>query len=378
LSSAQRATVPELLVVAGERSGDGMAAAVLERLPHARFGLGGAALRNARVAPCLDLEPLTCMGLGATLRRAPAFLKTASTLLRWVAERRPRAALLVGFSEFNGWLAPRLRQRGCRVVWYAPPQAWAWRPGRAPRLAHGADTLAVLFPFEEPWWRERGADARFVGHPSFARARRDELAPGRRGICLLPGSRPDEVRQHLPDLLAGWRQFVARAGAAGAETSHEATLVIADSLDEECRGWARREARAHGCGVSSNGDLEQTLARSWVALVASGTATLDCVAAGVPPIIVYRVSPLSWRIAERLVRIEHVGLPNILLDGPCFIELLQTSFTPDNVACAMLDVRRRPAHYAALVTRVHELFGAQPPDPAGRVAELLDERLSHG
>jgi lipid-A-disaccharide synthase len=367
----------ELLVVAGERSGDGMAASVLERLACAGFGLGGAALRGAGLFPCVDLEPLTCMGLGPTLRRAPAFLKAASTLLGWASERRPRAALLVGFSEFNGWLAPRLRQRGCSVVWYSPPQAWAWRPGRAPRLAQGADTLAVLFPFEEAWWRERGADARYVGHPSFA-SLHPARAPDARAICLLPGSRPDEVRQHLPDLLAGWRRFVARFGGAqaGADEALAATVVVADSLDLECQGWARRLALEHGCKVSSNAELSQVLERSWVALVASGTATLDCVAAGVPPIIVYRVSPLSWQIAQRLARIEHVGLPNILLDGPCFIELLQSSLTPDNVACALLDVRRRPQHYAALVTRVHELFGAQPPDPAGRVAELLDARLA--
>lgn len=366
----------ELLVVAGERSGDGMAASVLERLPYPRFGLGGAALRRAGLGPHLDLEPLTCMGLGPTLRRAPAFLRAARTLLGWVDERRPGAALLVGFSEFNGWLAPRLRARGCPVVWYSPPQAWAWRPGRAARLAHVADTLAVLFPFEESWWRERGADARYVGHPSFA------LAPGceprsseRRGVCILPGSRPDEVRAHLPELLAGWRRH---ARSASSQQSSAATLVLADSLEAECRGWARALALEHGCAVASNRELEVVLRRSWVALVASGTATLDCVAAGVPPIIVYRVSALSWRIAQRLAHVEHVGLPNILLEEPGFIELLQTSLAADNVACALSDVQRRSEHYAALVTRVHALFGAQPPDPAGRVAELLDERLTHG
>jgi lipid-A-disaccharide synthase len=372
-------TARELLVVAGERSGDGMAAAVFQRLACPGFGLGGAALRAAGLAPCLDLEPLTCMGLGPTLRRAPAVLETAATLLRWTRERRPRAALLVGFSEFNGWLAPRLRAGGCSVVWYSPPQAWAWRPGRAPRLARGADTLAVLFPFEEQWWRERGADARYVGHPSFgAPTALTQRSPDANGICLLPGSRPDEVRQHLPDVLAGWRRFEARFGEeSGCDAAaRAATLVLADSLDGECRAWAERQAREHGCSVSSNAELAPVLRRSWAAVVASGTATLDCVAAGVPPIIVYRVSPLSWQLAQRLARIEHVGLPNILLDGPCFIELLQASLTPDNVACALLDVRRRPGHYAASMARVHALFGAQPPDPAGRVAELLATRLS--
>jgi lipid-A-disaccharide synthase len=366
----------QILVVAGERSGDGMAASVLERLPHASFGLGGAALRAAGLAPSLDLEPLTCMGLGPTLRRAPAFLRTARTLLDWVKARRPGAALLVGFSEFNGWLAPRLRAQGCPVVWYSPPQAWAWRPGRAARLAHAADTLAVLFPFEEAWWRARGADARYVGHPSFALAHGPgSRANPQRGVCILPGSRPEEVYAHLPDLLAGWRRF---AGSTHARRDSDATLVLADSLSSECRGWARALALEHGCDVSSNSELEAVLRRSWVALVASGTATLDCVAAGVPPIIVYRVSALSWQLARRLARVEHVGLPNILLEGPCFIELLQTSLAADNVACALSDVQRRARHYAALVTRVHALFGAQPPDPAGRVAELLDERLSHG
>jgi lipid-A-disaccharide synthase len=366
----------EILIVAGERSGDGMAASVLERLPYSSFGLGGAALRAAGLEPSLDLAPLTCLGLGPTLRRAPAFLRAATTLLEWVKERRPGAALLVGFSEFNGWLAPRLRARGCPVVWYSPPQAWAWRPGRAARLAQAADTLAVLFPFEEPWWRARGADARYVGHPSFAFAESTaSRSSARRVVCILPGSRPDEVRAHLPDLLAGWRRFASREHESD-DTA--ATLVLADSLADDCRGWARALAQEHGCDVSSNRELAAVLRRSWVALVASGTATLDCVAAGVPPIIVYRVSALSWRIAQRLAQVEHVGLPNILLEGPCFIELLQTSLAADNVACALSDVQRRPQHYAALVTRVHTLFGAQPPDPAGRVAELIDERLTQG
>src|SRR5687767_2679958 len=143
-----------------------MAAPVVRRLSVPGFGLGGPRLRDAGVELVGDVSELAVLGIGETLRKAPAISRAAVRLLREIGRRRPRAALLAGYSEFNTWLGARLRARGTRVLWYGAPQVWAWRPGRAPNIRRACDRLAVVLPFEQALWRGLGADARYVGHPA--------------------------------------------------------------------------------------------------------------------------------------------------------------------------------------------------------------------
>lgn len=372
-----------LLVVAGEPSGDEMGAAVVSRLGQRGFGIGGPALRAAGLETLFDAEPLANMGMRA-LMRGSAALRAAHTLERELARRRPAAALLIGFSEFNGWLGRRLRARGVRVLWYAPPQAWAWRPWRARAVRRACHLAAVILPFEEAFWREAGVDARYVGHPGleFVQAsrpsvrRRLSFTPRAEYIALLPGSRTQEVRRHLPAMLRAAALVRAERGAL------DARVVLAPGLARRVAAWAEDEATKAGTGVLY-GAAPGVLPAFDAALCASGTATLECALASVPPVIVYRSDAVTAWVARRLVRVEHMGLPNLLLGERAFPELLQEQVAPGDMASALqrlLDDRSRLGACQRVRQRLIEPLvgpGADTlrPSPSARVAALLEPWL---
>lgn len=322
-----------LLVSAGEGSGDAMAAPVVRRLGTPAFGLGGRALGAAGTELLVDLASLTAMGIGSVVARAPAIARAAHRLLAEAKARRARAALLVGYSEFNAWLGPRLRELGVRVLWYAPPQVWAWRAGRAPGLRRAVDRMAVVLPFEEELWRGHGVDAHFVGHPSLelspasreAVRQRLGLTPWAEYVAILPGSRPHEVKRHLGPMLDALAILRAERGAL------DARVVIAPALE---RRFAETVAeRAVSSGVSAiESSAPAVLTAFDVALAASGSVTLECVAAEVPPVIGYRAGPLTELVAKRLLSVSMVGLPNLVLGERVFPELLQARFSAENLA----------------------------------------------
>ncbi len=361
-----------LLVVAGEASGDDLAAAVVRRIGVPAFGYGGPALAaaGARVGGRLDSA---AMGLADPLRRVAALASALARVAREVGRAPPRAALLVGMSEPNARLAPWLRRRGVRVLWYAPPQIWAWRANRAPGIRRSVDRLAVVLPFERDLWRSHGADAHYVGHVALGRraSRADarsvtELASDATAVALLPGSRAGEVRRLLPVLL----QAASRLAPRGIVTR----ALLAPHLDRRVRSEARDLARAHGveCCVG----LEALRAFD-VALTCSGTATLECAAAGVPPVVVYRTDALTGFVARRLLTTPHVALPNVLLGRRAFPELLLGEVRADRVATAALTAL---AHRTALLHACREVrqaleAGAPPQGAPLAVARLLEPWL---
>lgn len=362
-----------LLVSAGEGSGDAMAAPVVRALGGPAFGLGGRALAAAGAELSVDLASVTGMGIGAVLAKAPAIARAARRLLVEARERRARAALLVGYSEFNAWLGPRLRELGVRVLWYAPPQIWAWRAGRAPGLRRAVDRMAVVLPFEEALWRNHGVDAHFVGHPSLERSQvpRDAvrqrlgLTPWAEYVALLPGSRPHEVRRHLGPMLDALALLRAERGAL------DARVVVAPALGPSDAAWATRRAHASGVGVIES-SAPAVLPAFDVALAASGTVTLECVAAEVPPVIGYRAGAVTELVARRMLSVDHIGLPNLVLGERVFPELVQASFTAEHLAeqaGKLLDERARFVRACRDVRAT--LAPAAEPAPSAHVARLV-------
>jgi lipid-A-disaccharide synthase len=364
-----------LLVVAGEGSGDAMAAPVVRRLELPSFGLGGSALAAAGVELVADLSRTAAMGIGAVLVRAPLFADAARRLLAQVKKRRPRVALLVGFSEFNGWLGRELRRMGTRVLWYAPPQIWAWRPGRADSLRHACDRMAVVLPFEEELWRAHGADAHYVGHPALERPRptreqvreRFGMTPYAEYVAVLPGSRGHEVHHHLAPMLGAVDALRSERGAI------DARVVVAPALG------ARTAAEIAKLSVASGISVLETTAPAVlpafdVALAASGTVTLECAVAEVPPVVGWRAGRLTEALARRLVKTEHVALPNVVLREAAFPELLGPALTAEALAdeaCRVLDAK---ADFVARCRRVVERL-TEP--LAGKGAtELPSERVA--
>jgi lipid-A-disaccharide synthase len=305
-----------------------MAAPVVERLGTPSFGLGGSALAAAGMNLVVDLADVTAMGVGAVLTRSPFITRAAMAIVREVRARRPTTALLVGYSEFNAWLGPWLRRRGTRVLWYGAPQIWAWRPGRARAIAAACDRMAVILPFEEQLWRSHGVDAYYVGHPVLEptlppRAevrKRYGLTPYADYLALLPGSRPHEVEQHLEPMTRAVGLMRAEHGSV------DARVILAPSLNEKTRRRACKLAADLNVGVLEV-TAQAVLPAFDVAIACSGTVTLECAVASVPPVIVYKTGPITHRVGRYLLRTPHIALPNIILGELAFPELLQEQVT---------------------------------------------------
>ncbi len=320
-----------VLVVAGEASGDRAAAPVVARLV-ARgvdvFGMGGRAMLAAGADLVARLEDTTAVGVGEVARRAFSIASARTKIELEARRRKPAAALLVDYTEFNTTVARTLKPRGVRVLWYVAPQIWAWRPGRASSLAKIVDRVAVILPFEEALWRAHGVDARYVGHPALEDAPRPRtesreklgLTQLARAVAILPGSRPHEVRRLLTPMLEAY-EIVRRDHA-----SLDARLMVASSLDPGTRAWAQEQARSRHIGVTAvdatRGAYEH-LAAFDAALCASGTASLEAALAGATPIVAYRVGLATELIVRPLITTPHIALPNVLLGRRAFPELLQ-------------------------------------------------------
>jgi len=346
--------VTSLLVVAGEASGDRAGAAVLARLPGVEtFGLGGPALASRGMTLVGDLRSSTALGVGEAGMRAWGVLRAWGAVVRAARRRKPRAALLVNYTEFNARLAPQLRDAGVRVLWYGAPQVWAWRKERTASLRRWVDRMAVVLPFEAPIWRAAGVDAHYVGHPALETTPLDRdtarralgMTPYAATVGVLPGSRPHEVRRLLVPMLDAYESV--RADRA----SVDARVLVAPSLDDSTRQWLRELCAARRVGtfdVDPHVGAMGVLRAFDTALCASGTASLEAALSRAVPVVAYRVGVTTELAARMLVTVPHVALPNILLGRRAFTELLQRDAQAPRIAQALADaLDRRPALVAA-------------------------------
>ncbi len=382
-----------ILIVAGEASGDEHAArlvaAIKERLPQAEFfGIGGEAMAAQGVRLLCPASKLAVVGLWEVAGRLGAVMRALWDVGRALKSRKPALAILVDFPDFNFWVARLAKYYRVPVMYYISPQVWAWRSYRVRTLARLVDRLAVIFPFEADYYRELGVPATYVGHPLLEtlpppEAQRSWLArvglePGRLTVALLPGSRAGEIEGHLPGMLK------AAALIRQAIPSSQYLLPVASTapweLVQRLVGEFEDDLRAQGQGglilKTIQGQSFQVLAAAHLALVASGTATLEAALAGTPMVIVYRVSPLTFRVARWLVRVPHVGMANLLAGERLFPELIQEDFTPERLAREALgwmgDRERLAALGPALTRIVGSLEGLQASPRAALMAlELM-------
>lgn len=368
----------ELLVVAGEASGDRAAASVLARLGGvSAFGMGGGALEREGLELLVDLRSTTALGVGEVARRAFAVGMAYATLRAAIRKRKPAAALLVNYTEFNTKLARALWREGTRVLWYGAPQIWAWRPGRGKPLRRHLDRMAVMLPFEEPLWRELGVDARYVGHPAIEdRVGRDHrvvarellgLTPFAPAVAILPGSRPHEVRRLLEPMLTGYE--TVRADRA----SVDARVLLAGSLDDRTRAWAKdlaKERDVDAVDVDPRAGIAPALPAFDAALCASGTASLECALARVVPVVCYRVGWAAELGARALLATPQVALPNVLLGREAFPELLQRDANASRIANELARAFDERETFLAACEEVEGILGDDRA-PSREVARLL-------
>ncbi len=330
-----------LLVSAGEASGEMYGAQLIHafkrRLPNIEvFGVGGERMQAAGCELVVNARDTSVVGISEIVAHLPRIYLRFRKLLRAVDARQPDAAIVIDSPAFNFRVARQLHRRGVPVFYYVGPQLWAWRPGRIKRVRNYIRKMLVIFPFEEHWYRERGVDAEYVGHPladvlprPVARgqyAADNGLDPKKDWIALLPGSRRQEFSLILPEILRAAELLGSR---------FELLLPLASTLD---RGWAKALVRQQSARVRLVANSMEALAHARAAVVASGTATVEAAMMDTPFVMVYRVSPLTWWLGRRLVKVPHLAMVNLIAGAEIVPELVQSDFTAENVATRLKEI----------------------------------------
>lgn len=330
-----------LLVSAGEASGElygaGLLQALRRRVPELEcFGVGGERMRAAGCDTVVDARALSVVGITEILAHLPRIYGEFRRLVRAADERKPDAAIVIDSPAFNFKVARAMHQRGVPVIYYVCPQLWAWREGRVRRFHRWVKKALVIFPFEEEWYRDRGVDAEYVGHPladapapGISRevfAAKYGLDPAKQWIALLPGSRKKEIAMNLPALAAG---------AGWVQGDYEFVLPAASTVE---RPWLDDKVRGSGLKLTVVEGAAAALRHARAAVVASGTATVEAALAGTPMVVVYRVSALTWALGHPLVKVPFVAMPNLIAGEQVVPELIQSDFTPEKVAARLEEI----------------------------------------
>jgi lipid-A-disaccharide synthase len=327
---------PVILILAGEPSGDqhgaALASALRARMPGCRLlGTGGERMAAEGVELLAGLDELAVMGFVEVAVRLPYFWRLERRVLGVMSREQVDLVIPVDYPGFNLRIARRAREMGVPVVYYIAPQVWAWKAHRAARLARDADRIAVILPFEEEIFTREGGHATFVGHPLLERdddvqgraefCRAVGLDPDRPILALFPGSRRQEIQRHLGPFL----------DAAARLTRQRPELQVALA-----RGAGLELTVPAASGVVLVDDSRALLRHARAAIVKSGTTTLEAALEGTPFIVAYRTHPLTFALARRLVRVDHVALANLVAEDRVVPEILQGEVTGERLARELL------------------------------------------
>ena len=368
--------MPDLtfFISAGEASGEAYGAMLLTELKKrlgpgrhavAFIGMGGQRMVDAGLDRIVRAEDMAVMGITEVVRHLPRIYREFRRLKRAIRQRRPSLAILIDFPDIHFKLAEEFHRLRIPVLYFVSPQLWAWKKHRIKLVQRYVDRMLVIFPFEEPFYRERGVNAEFIGHPladlalpTVSReffAMCNYLRSDHTWIALLPGSRRKEISANLPEMLRAARLLVRQSPAE----SFDFPLPLASTLTRDDRRAVLRIVEEHGAGLDirivadSSADVEDSgaeaavgptpgvpaagggaraaLYHSRAAIVASGTATVEAALIGNPFVVVYRVSPLTYAIAKRVVHVPHVAMANLIAGKRAVPELIQREFTASNI-----------------------------------------------
>jgi lipid-A-disaccharide synthase len=380
-----------IALVAGEASGDTLGAALVEalrrRFPGAEFaGVAGPAMKSAGCVAWYGIDELSVMGLTEVITHLPRLLRLRRALRARILAWRPDVFIGVDNKEFNLGLAKLLKRDGLATVQYVSPQVWAWRPGRARTIGESVDLVLCLFPFEPDFYREYGVRAAFVGHPladqipmvvdrAAARAALG-IAPGARVLAVLPGSRRGEV-DRLAEPFARAAELLAQRYPGLVCIAPMVTPALRDAFAARCAQLAPT-ARVR----MLEGNARGALAAADVALVASGTATLETALSKRPMVVAYRLGAITAFLLQTLglVKVRHFSQPNLLGGAELVPEFFQGAASPENLANALARWFDDPAAVARVTTefvRIHESLrrnGAER--AAAEIAELVTTRVA--
>jgi lipid-A-disaccharide synthase len=317
------------------------------------FGAGGERMRAAGCEIIVDAKDLAVVGITEILSHLPKIFELYKKLIRTADKNRPAIAIVIDSPAFNWRVARQMRKRGVPVVYYVCPQFWAWRQGRVKLLRKYVDKALVIFPFEEKFYRDRGVDATFVGHPLAdlpapaitreAYAAENQLDAAKTWITLMPGSRRKEVRLNLPTIL----EAANRLGGG-----YEFLLPVARTLDA---AFLRALIAAPQDHVHLVSEALPALFHSRAGIVASGTATVEGAIMGTPFVMVYRVSPLTYALGKPRVKVPYFAMVNLIAQQEVVPELVQHKFTAQNIVAEMNKIIPDGAPRTRMIERLTEV-----------------------
>jgi lipid-A-disaccharide synthase len=325
-------TSVRILISAGEASGEMYGAQLIEALRQRDpslefFGVGGQRMRDAGCDTIIDARDLAVVGITEILGHLPRIYGLFNKLIAEADRREPDLAIVIDSPAFNWRVARQMKKRGIPVIYYVAPQFWAWRQGRVRLLRKYVTKALVIFPFEEQFYRDRGVDASFVGHPLAelppptatreAYAAQHHLSLDKCWITMMPGSRVKEVRMNLPTML----DAAALLGAG-----YEFLLPVAPTLD---RNFLEESTR--GRGITLVDGALPALHHARAAIVASGTATVEAAMMSTPFVMVYRVSSLTYVLGKPRIKVPYFAMVNLIAGEKIVPELVQDDFTAERV-----------------------------------------------
>jgi lipid-A-disaccharide synthase len=399
-----------ILISAGEASGEMYGAQLIEALraqfgdvatgTHARsavrnaasadddlefFGVGGEKMRAAGCDIVVDAKDLSVVGITEILSHLPKIWRLFHKLIADTDKRRPDLAVVIDSPAFNWRVARQMKKRKIPVVYYVCPQFWAWRQGRVRLLRKYVDKALVIFPFEEKFYRDRGVDAEFVGHPLAELPRpavsREQyaaehgLVTSKPWITLMPGSRNKEVRMNLPEMLSA---------AETLGTDYEFLLPLAPTLASNIIRELTNKANSAKTSIHITTEALPALAHSCAGIIASGTATVEAAMMETPFVMVYRVTPMTYLLGRWTVKVPHFAMVNLIAGEEVVPELVQQNFTAEKVVEELKQIIPDGAPRQKMINglqRVKSLLrgnveGNAPEHAARAIADLLSTRSS--
>ena len=345
--TTQAANSQVIFISAGEASGEHYGTQVIEavkRLAGERglaeprfFGMGGERMAAAGCERIVRSEDMAVMGITEVVRHLPRIYGEFRRLKSAVRERRPDVAILIDLPDIHLKLAEEFHRLGIPVLYFVSPQLWAWKKHRIMQVKKYIDEMLVIFPFEEQFYKEQGVQAEFVGHPladeplpTTSRAEfavENGLDAESTFIGILPGSRIKEIRANLPEML--------KAAKLLSQQNAQCTFLIplAATLTNAQRSETLELTQLHGSGLKIHlvEDARSALFHARASIVASGTATVEAALMGNPFVVVYRVSPLTYAIAKRAVKVPHVAMVNLIAEKRLVPELIQSDFSAESI-----------------------------------------------
>jgi lipid-A-disaccharide synthase len=372
-----------IMIIAGEASGDLHGSSLVREAlaldPSLHFfGIGGSLMRSEGVDTLVDAREMAVVGLVEVIAHFPTIFRAFRKMENILKQNPPDLLILIDYPDFNLRLAKVAKSLGVEVLYYISPQVWAWRVGRVKKIARIVDHMAVVFPFEVPFYEKEGLPVTFVGHPLVdsvrpTRSREDAqelfgIDPHRKTVGLFPGSRKQEIRKHLPLLLDSARLLQARF------PDLQFILPLASSLER-----ADVSPYLDSSGIDVNvieGKGHDVIQVCDAIISVSGTVTLEIALLGVPMVIIYRVSPMTYQVGKRLIRVDHIGICNIVADERVVRELIQHDAEPSAIAEEIARILTDPSYADTIrsgLARVRKRLGGG--GCSSRVARIVLEML---